>query len=141
MKVLGTLLSLVLASGAQAQSLQEKYAPSVQCGKQATERFARDWNERSVGANFENYYNSRLNKCFYLEISALYGGAKRMLTLIDLHENRVIGSYDKLAGAHKAINLWRVATGRTFGACSWEIYGDWTDDEAKLETQVVYFLS
>ena len=52
-----------------------------------------------------------------------------------------IGSYGKLAAAHEAINSWRAATGRTFGACSWEIYGDWTEDEAKLETQVVYLLS
>jgi effector-binding domain-containing protein len=52
-----------------------------------------------------------------------------------------IGSYGKLAAAHEAINSWCVATGRTLGACSWEIYGDWTDDEAKLETQVVYLLS
>jgi len=52
-----------------------------------------------------------------------------------------IGSYRKLAAAHEAINSWRAATGRAFGACSWEIYGDWTDDEAKLETQVVYLLS
>jgi len=49
------------------------------------------------------------------------------------------GSYGKLAGAHAAINSWRAACGRT-SACSWEIYGDWTDDEAKLETQVVYLL-
>ena len=52
-----------------------------------------------------------------------------------------VGSYGKLAAAHEAINSWRTATGRAFGACSWEIYGDWTDDEAKLETQVVYLLS
>ena len=52
-----------------------------------------------------------------------------------------IGSYGKLAAAHEAINSWRAATGRAFGACSREIYGDWTDDEAKLETQVVYLLS
>ena len=52
-----------------------------------------------------------------------------------------IGSYGKLAAAHEAINSWRAATGRAFGACSWEIYGDWTDNEAKLETQVVYLLS
>jgi effector-binding domain-containing protein len=51
-----------------------------------------------------------------------------------------IGSYDKLAGAHDAIHSWRATTGRALGACSWEIYGDWTDDEAKLETQVVYLL-
>src|SRR5258706_4680424 len=52
-----------------------------------------------------------------------------------------IGSYGKLAAAHEAINSWRAATGRVFGAYSWEVYGDWTDDESKLETQVVYLLS
>ena len=52
-----------------------------------------------------------------------------------------IGSYGKLAAAHQAIKSWRTATGHAFGACSWEIYGDWTNDEAKLETQVVYLLS
>jgi effector-binding domain-containing protein len=51
-----------------------------------------------------------------------------------------IGSYGKLSAAHEAINSWRAATGRAFEGCSWEIYGDWTDDEAKLETQVVYLL-
>jgi effector-binding domain-containing protein len=52
-----------------------------------------------------------------------------------------IGSYGKLVAAHEAINSWRTATGRTFGARSWEIYGDWADDEAKLETQIVYLLN
>ena len=52
-----------------------------------------------------------------------------------------IGSYAKLAAAHEAINSWGAATGRSFGARSWEIYSDWTDDEAKLETQVIYLLS
>ena len=50
-----------------------------------------------------------------------------------------IGSYGKLAAAHAAVNSWRAAAGRK-SACSWEIYGDWTNDEAKLETQVVYLL-
>jgi len=52
-----------------------------------------------------------------------------------------IGSYAKLAAAHDAIHLWRLASGRAFGGYSWEIYGDWTDNETKLETQVVYLLS
>ena len=52
-----------------------------------------------------------------------------------------IGSYDELAAAHAAINSWRKARGRVFGGCSWEIYGDWTNDKAKLETHVVYLLS
>ena len=52
-----------------------------------------------------------------------------------------IGSYGKLAAAHQAIKSWCVSNGRELGGCSWEIYGDWTDDETKLETQVVYLLS
>ena len=52
-----------------------------------------------------------------------------------------IGSYARLGAAHNEIHSWRVATGRAFGAYSWEIYGDWTEDETKLETQVVYLLS
>ena len=51
-----------------------------------------------------------------------------------------IGSYAGLGAAHNAVHSWRAATGRAFGVCSWEVYGDWTDDEAKLETQVVYLL-
>ena len=52
-----------------------------------------------------------------------------------------IGSYGKLAAAHQAIKSWSAETGRGFGAYSWEIYGDWTEDETKLETQIVYLLS
>ena len=51
-----------------------------------------------------------------------------------------IGSYGSLAAAHQAIHSWRAATGRAFAGYSWEIYGDWTDDETKLETEVVYLL-
>ncbi len=51
-----------------------------------------------------------------------------------------IGSYARLAAAHNALHSWRAAAGRAFGAYSWEIYGDWTDDETKLETQVIYLL-
>ena len=51
-----------------------------------------------------------------------------------------IGSYGKLAAAHEALNSWCAVSSREFGACSWEIYGDWTDDETKLETQVIYLL-
>ena len=52
-----------------------------------------------------------------------------------------VGGYDKLGAAHDAIHSWRAASGCAFGNCSWEIYGDWTVDTTKLETQVVYLLS
>jgi effector-binding domain-containing protein len=50
------------------------------------------------------------------------------------------GPYDRLGGAHDAIHAWCAANGRAIGASSWEIYGDWSDDPAKLETTVVYLL-
>ena len=52
-----------------------------------------------------------------------------------------VGSYGNLGAAHQAIKQWCTTNNRTIGAYSWEIYGDWTDDETKLETQVVYLLS
>ena len=50
------------------------------------------------------------------------------------------GSYDQLPAAHQAIKSWHATSGRAFGGYSWEIYGDWTDDVTRLETQVVYLL-
>ena len=52
-----------------------------------------------------------------------------------------VGPYDRLADAHQAIDAWRSAHGRAFGAASWEIYGDWSDDPAALQVQVVYLLA
>jgi effector-binding domain-containing protein len=51
-----------------------------------------------------------------------------------------VGSYDTLRVAHRAIHSWSATSGRAIGEYSWEIYGDWTDDTSKLETQVVYLL-
>ena len=43
MKAIAALLSLLFASGAQAQSLKEKYELSERCGKHAAETFAKEW--------------------------------------------------------------------------------------------------
>jgi hypothetical protein len=52
-----------------------------------------------------------------------------------------VGRYDRLIDTHDAIHAWCAAQGRQIGGRSWEIYGDWTDDESKLETTVVYLLA
>jgi len=51
-----------------------------------------------------------------------------------------VGGYDQLRRTHDAIHAWRAQEGRTFAGTSWEIYGDWSDDPAKLETTVCYLL-
>lgn len=51
-----------------------------------------------------------------------------------------IGPYDQLRGAHEAVHAWCAANNRAIGAMSWETYGDWGADPAKLETTVSYLL-
>ena len=51
-----------------------------------------------------------------------------------------VGSYDRMKETHDAIHAWRAANNRAFAGKSWEIYGDWSDDPAKLETTIVYLL-
>jgi effector-binding domain-containing protein len=53
---------------------------------------------------------------------------------------RHVGPYDGLAQAHGAIHKWASESGRALAGTSWEIYGDWDDDPAKLETLVMYLL-
>ncbi len=50
------------------------------------------------------------------------------------------GSYERLGAAHQALRQWCAANGRTIGAHSLEIYGDWSDDPEKLETRIEYLL-
>jgi effector-binding domain-containing protein len=53
---------------------------------------------------------------------------------------RHVGPYDRLRGAHDAVHAWCAANGRAIGDLSWETYGDWSNDPAKLETVVSYLL-
>jgi effector-binding domain-containing protein len=50
------------------------------------------------------------------------------------------GSYAGLDGAHRAIHAWCAANGRALDSPRWEIYGDWHEDPARLETEVFYLL-
>jgi effector-binding domain-containing protein len=52
-----------------------------------------------------------------------------------------IGPYQRLGETHAAIHAWAAANKLSFAGKSWEIYGDWRDDPAKLETRVEYLLS
>jgi hypothetical protein len=104
MKAFAALVGFaLLASGAWAQSLKEKYELSAQCGMLAAETFRKYWGSgistSSTGqiiGKYENHYNYRLNKCFYLEISDSYERGKspfRLMRLYDFQESREIGVF------------------------------------------------
>jgi effector-binding domain-containing protein len=51
------------------------------------------------------------------------------------------GPYSGLGAAHAAVIEWCARHGRTRADVWWEVYGDWHDDPARLETEVVYALA
>jgi effector-binding domain-containing protein len=51
-----------------------------------------------------------------------------------------VGPYERMGEAHDAIHAWAAANKVKFAGKSWEIYGHWSDDPAKLETTVEYLL-
>lgn len=51
------------------------------------------------------------------------------------------GPYDRMKPAHEAIHRWAREHGRKLAGPSWEVYGHWSDDPAKLRTDIFYLLS
>ena len=98
-RIATVLLSLVLATEAQAQTLKEL---SEKCGKQAEEAFEKRLKSEvseeghQITWGHENHYNSHLKKCLFLEAREdVERGVResKQLKLIDLQDNREIGVY------------------------------------------------
>ena len=52
-----------------------------------------------------------------------------------------LGPYGRMGPAHEAIHQWSRDHGRALVGPSWEVYGHWTDDPARLRTDIFYLLS
>jgi effector-binding domain-containing protein len=51
------------------------------------------------------------------------------------------GPYDALEEAHVALKAWCASHRHVLTGVRWEIYGDWAEDPAELETEVCYLLA
>jgi len=51
-----------------------------------------------------------------------------------------MGPYDRMKPAHEAIHQWAHENGRRLVGPSWEVYGHWSDDPAKLRTDIYYLI-
>ena len=51
------------------------------------------------------------------------------------------GPYDRMGAAHEAIHQWVRENGRKIAGPSWEVYGHWSDDPAKLRTDIFYVIA
>jgi hypothetical protein len=52
-----------------------------------------------------------------------------------------VGPYERLGDAHDAVQHWCKANHHPLAGIEWEIYGDWNNDPARLETQVCYLIA
>jgi hypothetical protein len=120
---------LLVGTASYAQPNKEQ-----RCGKQAAEVFAKRWGsgvKNSVAgqsvAEYLNHYNSRLNKCIYLEIANTFnpGPSFMWMKLIDLNENREIAVYSKGEGVASAFCL---------------VQAKWCQTEAEWRTLIKPFM-
>jgi effector-binding domain-containing protein len=51
-----------------------------------------------------------------------------------------LGPYNRLGEAHAAVHKWCAEQGHALAGPSWEVYGHWEDDPAKLRTDVFWLL-
>lgn len=106
-----TSIATGFISTANAEPNKVLYELQERCAKEARQEFQRRWGEGIVNdkdvridASYENHYNARLNKCFYLEMTATYprkeGQVQRDSTLFDLHENKEYGNCHKVENGY-----------------------------------------
>ncbi len=105
------LLPLIATCLMGGQSLAEpntvQYELQERCGVQARAMFAYDWHGQNITntkngqtmADFENHYNSKLNKCSYLLRANTFVtkngpvSSDISITLVDVNDNRELGRF------------------------------------------------
>jgi effector-binding domain-containing protein len=51
------------------------------------------------------------------------------------------GPFEGLGAAHQAVRRWCAGQGRELTGERWEVYGDWEEDPARLQTTIFYGLA
>jgi effector-binding domain-containing protein len=96
------------------------------------------------GRNLAIYFDGEINLECGVEIAQPFAGNDQVFystTPAGLVATTVhIGPYHLLGEAHAAICNWCADHGHTPAGPNWEVYGHWTDDPAKLRTDVYYLL-
>jgi effector-binding domain-containing protein len=106
--------------------------------------FARSANLPRPGRHVALYLDGEINLEVGAEVFQPFDGNERVscsktpagIVATTVH----MGPYDRLDGAHDAILRWCAENGHTLAGPSWEVYGHWEDDPAKLRTDVFYLL-
>ena len=110
---------------------------------------------RRIRALFDRFYagfksQGELNVVYYpswdpegefqIQCGVLSESGKASLPAGSAATTVYFGPYDRMKPAHDAIHQWVRANGRRLAGPSWEIYGHWNEDPAKLRTDIFYLL-
>jgi effector-binding domain-containing protein len=106
--------------------------------------FARAANLPKPGRHVALYLNGQIDLEVGAEVTQPFTGDGRVvcsqlpagLVATAAH----VGPYHLLGGAHSAVVKWCKDNGHTLAGPSWEVYGHWDDDPAKLRTDVFVLL-
>lgn len=86
-------------------SSKEDYELQEKCGKRCDEMFRKDYgngtDNKGMISNYQNHYNKKLNKCFFLIMNTSVSRNKKtnkvesliMRNLFDVNENKEYGSF------------------------------------------------
>jgi effector-binding domain-containing protein len=96
------------------------------------------------GRNIAIYHNGVIDLECGVEVPADFRGAGEVFLSatpagLAAHTEHT-GPYHLLGAANKAIADWCAAQGKTLAGPSWEVYGHWHEDPARLTTDVFYLL-
>jgi hypothetical protein len=139
------LLTGTFAARAEDRSKKEEYELQERCGKRAEELFRRDWGNSGIvkgkdsttTANFENHYNTKLNKCF-----------EKLETIVIPHQAR---SFDSITTRHifdvneqrtYAILMYsyRSAGGGGFHILTCDVAGKSCDSEKEWQAMASHYM-
>jgi effector-binding domain-containing protein len=107
--------------------------------------FLRDAPVRQSGHNVMLYLNDRPLVEVGVQVEGPFEGRGEVICS-QLPSGQVAwarhrGSYHELGATHDAINAYCRERGISLRGPRWEVYGDWHEDPAKLETDVYYLLA
>jgi effector-binding domain-containing protein len=112
------------------------------CGEVWT--FMRMTHRPKPGRNLALYLDGEMNVECGVEVFQPFEGNERVVcssTPAGLAATTVHwGPYNRLGDAHNAVCKWCADNGHKLAGSSWEVYGHWEDDPAKLRTDVYWLL-
>lgn len=102
-------LAAPLTSTCYAEPNKEQYELQERCGRISKKAFEDEWGrngvvtdkDNQIRANYQNHYNVKLNKCFFLTSTFLFPKDKTQsvhedVLLYDINENKEYGNFHRM---------------------------------------------